>query len=101
MSSDTILKDEQGVRHSYDNIKTQGWLNGQPIGAQAAVNYLREKAVGLFRNGKYDEAIAMQKLATEVLEKVVPGLEDAAKIHEITYPEELDPVVNLRRGSDG
>jgi hypothetical protein len=39
MSRDTILTDETGVRHAYDNLRTQGWLDGHASGLDDAAEF--------------------------------------------------------------
>ncbi len=39
MSRDTILTEGTGVRYSYDNLKTQGWLDGHSSGLMAAAEF--------------------------------------------------------------
>jgi hypothetical protein len=90
MSRDTILTDEANVRYSYDHIRTQSYLEGHSPGLDAAAGFLRTKATALFEAGKHDEAIAMQKLAKEMVEKLEPEMEKRAKQHKKDYPEVIE-----------
>jgi len=84
--SDTIMRDESGVRYSYDNIKTQGWLNGHTSGLDAAVSWLKERAIVLFRDGKYDAAISMRKLADDMHAALYEDMEERASRHQDEFP---------------
>jgi hypothetical protein len=86
MSRDTILTDEAGVRHSYDNLRTQGWLDGHASGLDAAAEFLRERAVKLFRDGKDDEAVQLRRLAGEMVKELRPQMEERSKEHAKTHP---------------
>ena len=90
MSRDIILKDHEGTRYSFDNIKTQGYLDGHSPRVAAAVNWLRNKSVDLFRVKKDQEAIMIRDLADELLAKVDPGVREHAKRHSREYPIILD-----------
>lgn len=87
MSRDTELRDGEGKVWSLDNLCTQHWLDGQPTGAEKAAGWLNEKAVTLFREGKDAEAIAMKKLAKEMLDGVLPGLKKESEKHKTAFPE--------------
>lgn len=84
--SDTILTDEDGVRYSFDNIRTQGWLNGHASGLSAAVTWLKERAVTLFREGKDESATNLRKLADDMDRALRPLMEQKAKRHEHDFP---------------
>ena len=86
MSRDLILKDDDGVRWSYDNIHTQGWLEGHAPGLDAAVGYLKKRAVALFESGKDEEATTMRKLAEEMHKALRPTMEAAALRHSKEHP---------------
>ena len=86
MSRDTILTDEAGVRHSYDNLRTQGWLDGHASGLDAAAEFLRERAVKLFREGKDDEATRLRRLAEEMVKALRPQMERRSKEHAKNHP---------------
>lgn len=87
MSRDTILTDEDGNRYSYERIKTQGWLNGHVLGAEAIVDWLKNKAVDMFKAGRHDEAAKMQLLAVEAAKAVIPKLRNDAEVNGRAYPE--------------
>jgi len=90
MSRDTILKDKDGNRYSYDNLSTQKWLDGHRPGALAVVAWLREKAVDLFRQGKDDAAVQLRKLAEDATKEVIPKLEAQASEHLVEFPIQLE-----------
>jgi ribosomal protein S26 len=87
--SDTILKDDEGQTYSYDNIKTQGWVDGHVAGAQCVAAFLREKAVAAFSAKKDVEAKLFRELADEVIAAVVPDLQRKAEQHMKRHPERL------------
>jgi len=84
--ADTILTDEDGVRYSFDNIKTQGWLNGHASGLSAATDWLKERAVTLFRDGKDEAATNLRKLADDMQRALLPVMEQRAQRHEREFP---------------
>jgi hypothetical protein len=86
MSRDTILTDDAGVRYSYDNLKTQGWLDGHACGLDKAAEFMRERAVELFRAGKDDEASRLRRLAEDMVKTLRPQMERRAKDHAKNYP---------------
>ncbi len=86
MSSDLILTDEDGVRYSYDNLRTQGWLDGHMSGLDIAAEFLRERAVKLFRDGKDDEATRLRRLAEEMAKELSPQMEKRSKEHARNNP---------------
>lgn len=86
MSRDTILTDGTGVRYSYDNLKTQGWLDGHVSGLMAAAEFLRERAVTLFRDGKDDEATRLRRLAEEMVKGLRPQMEERSREHARNHP---------------
>lgn len=92
MSRDTILTDSDGVRYSYDNLRTQSWLEGHTPGAEEAVVVILEKAVSLFREGHHQKAIEMQNLAKEIEEKVTHTQAERSKRHGKEYPIVLPPL---------
>ncbi|HSX22848.1 MAG TPA: hypothetical protein VLE97_08765 [Gaiellaceae bacterium] len=90
MSRDVILTDESDVRYSFSNIKTQGWLNGHTSGLDAAVGWLKERAVKLFRDGKDDAATNLRKLADQMDRELRPDMEARAKRHEKEFPAVIE-----------
>lgn len=86
MSRDTILTDDKDVKYSYDNLKTQGWLNGHASGLEAAAEWLGERAVKLFRDGKDDEATRLRRMAEDMVKELRPQMEARAKTHEKEFP---------------
>ncbi len=86
MSSDTIMTDDKGVRYSYDNLKTQGWLEGHESGLDAAVGFLRERATQLFANRQDGEAIRTRELADELVGELLEGMRRRAVEHARDYP---------------
>ena len=90
MSRDTVLRDEANVSYSYDNLKTQGYLEGHAQGLDRAAGYLREKAGEFFQRGDDGKATLLRGLADELVAKVRPDLVRAAKEHEENHPVVLD-----------
>lgn len=86
MSRDAILTDEAGIRYSYDNLRTQGWLDGHASGLDAAAEFLRERAVRMFRDGKDEEATRLRRLAEEMVKELRPQMEERSKEHAKSYP---------------
>ena len=84
--ADTILTDENGARYSFANIKTQGFLNGHTSGLDAAVDWLKERAVSLFRDGKDEAATSLRKLAEDMKHALRPAMEQRARRHEREFP---------------
>lgn len=89
MSRDRILTGDDGARYSLDNIRTQGWLNGHYGGLDDAVNWLREQAVALFRDGKDEQAVALRKLAERMGAALQPKMRLRAEEHERDFPMRL------------
>lgn len=81
------MKGDDGKVYSYENIKTQGYLNGHAPGVDAAAEYLTGLAVELFKKGQDSAATAMRKLAEDVKKNVKPELEARAKRHEKEFPD--------------
>lgn len=90
MGRDTILKDDADVSYSYSNLKTQGWLEGQPCGLDAAASFLQERAVDLFRQKKDSEAMSLRSLAEEMVKKLKPDMQKRAELHAKECPIILD-----------
>lgn len=87
MSRDTILKDDEGTQYSYDNLKTQGWLEGHVPGIELASNFLMEKAQTLFAGSDADveKAKLLRALSREV-KALTKDAEERAKRHEGMFP---------------
>jgi hypothetical protein len=90
VSRDTILTDEADVRYSYDNIRTQGWLSGHASGLDAAAEYLHERAVKLFRDGKDEEATRLRRLAEDMVKELRPQMEKRTKDHAKEHPAVIE-----------
>jgi len=90
MSRDTILTDSEGDRYSYDNIRTLGFLVGHMSGLDAAVDFLKKRAVALFSNGKDEEAKTLRNLADEMKRELRPGMEANVDRHEKDHPACID-----------
>lgn len=84
--SDCIMTDEEGTRYSFENIKTQGWLDGHASGLDAAVGWVKERAVDLFRAGKDEAATSMRRLAEEMDRDLRSGMEQRARSHREEFP---------------
>jgi len=70
----------------YDNLRTQGWLDGHMSGLDAAAAFLIERAVQWFREGKDHDASRLRYLALEMLEKLRPEMEERSKQHAQDHP---------------
>jgi hypothetical protein len=86
MSRDVILTDEAGVRYSYENLRTQGWLDGHASGLESAADFLLDRAVKLFRDGKDDEAVRLRRLAEEMVKDLRPQMERNSEAHVQNHP---------------
>ena len=84
--ADTLMTDESDVRYSFDNIRTQGWLSGHASGLTAAVEWLKERAVVLFREGKDEPARDLRRLADDMDRALRPAMEQRAKRHATEFP---------------
>lgn len=51
--ADITLTDDADVRYSFENIRTQGWLNGHASGLSVAVEWIKERAVVLLLLERY------------------------------------------------
>ncbi len=89
MSQDTILKDDDGNAWSFDNIKTQGWLDGRAACLDTVDSWLKNRAVELFKAGKDSEAVAMRTLAYDIVKALEPELRQAARNHERDFPAQI------------
>lgn len=87
--ADVVLRDKAGTRYSYDRLVTEGWLDGQPVGADAVIAFLRREATKLFEAGKDNEAIAMRRLADRARDEVRPELVKASTENKRKYPAQL------------
>jgi hypothetical protein len=83
---DTVLQDEDGVRYSYDNLRTQGWLDGHMSGLDLAFGFLVERAVVLFRNQKDEDATRLRRLAEEMVQALRPQMEERSREHAQNFP---------------
>lgn len=90
MSRDLILSDDGGGRYSFENLRTQGWLDGHAPGLEAGAVWLNDQATELFKKGDHEAAIKMQKLSREMVAAVKPVLEASAKRHEKEHPYQLE-----------
>lgn len=86
MSRDTILTDAAGTRYSYDHLRTQGYLDGHGSGLDAAAEFLRERAVQLFRDGKDEEATRLRRLSEEMVRELRPQMEERSRCHAREFP---------------
>jgi len=89
LSGRTRGTDDAGVSCSSDDLdrlKTQGWLEGQVVGLEAAAAYVRERAVALFRAGEDEDAKEMRDLADMMVSALRPKMEKAAEDHDKEFP---------------
>jgi len=94
MSRDVELRDpEDGAVWSLDNLSTQSWLDGQSVGAEAVVMWLKERATLLFAKEQDERAKWLRDLANEAKAEIVPRLKENALRHEREHPSrvETDP----------
>jgi hypothetical protein len=90
MSQDTILKNKNGIRYSFDSIKTQGWLNGHAPGVEMAAKWLRERATMLFNAKKDSEASTLRDLADKMETELVAACHKDATEYSTSHPYVLD-----------
>jgi hypothetical protein len=88
--ADLILKDDDGDRYSFENIRTQGWLEGHTSGLDAAVTWLKERAVTLFRHGKDADAKNLRLLAEDMDRALRTAMEANSKRHEREHPGRVE-----------
>lgn len=72
------------------NLTMQHYLDGKPVGLEAGVAWLKQRATKLFERGKYEEAKAMRELACEMNMEVKPELEAEASKHQRDYPVKME-----------
>jgi hypothetical protein len=89
MSRDTILADDAGVQYSYDNIKTQGYLEGQTRGAELVCGFIRKQAAEAFGDKHDEKAHLLRNLVNEIDSGLIRGLREAAEKHSASNPETL------------
>ena len=89
MSRDTLLKEVDGdLYYSYDNLRTQGYLDGHVSGAEAAIGFVMNRAVSEFKAGREETAIQLRRLAQAISDAVIPDLRERANVHSHQYPAE-------------
>ena len=76
-----------GEIYSYENLRTQGWLDGHKPGVEMAVGWLRNEAIQLFTYGQDERAIALRKMAERMEVELVKIVDERAKEHRTAYPE--------------
>jgi hypothetical protein len=84
--ADTILTDDTGQQYSYENIKTQGWLDGHEAGLDQAVEWLNTQAVSAFKAGDDSIAISLRQLAKQMRSELEPAMKRRAAEHERDFP---------------
>lgn len=89
--ADMILTDESDVRYSFDNICTQGRLDGHASGLSAAVAWIKGRAVGLFQEGKDEAARDLRHLAEDMDRALRPAMEQRAANHAREFPAIIEP----------
>lgn len=75
------MTDEDDVKYSYDNLRTQGWLEGHAGGLDAAAEFLRERAVKWFREGMDDEAARLRRLSEDMVLQLRTLMDAKSKRH--------------------
>lgn len=94
MSRELVLHTDDGVPYSYENIRTQGWLDGHKRGLEFAAGWLRERAVELFRCGLDEKAKELRELATKMETTLGAEFDQQSSRHRTEHPEMmvvLDP----------
>lgn len=89
MSSDTELRDPEGNIWSFENIKTQGYLDGHLGGLERCIQFLEQKSVELFKRRKHQAAISLQEIAVEMSGALNAEMRDACAKHMRQHPEKL------------
>jgi hypothetical protein len=87
MADANLLDESSGIRYSYDNIKTQGYLEGHEAGLDQVVSWLQDRAVALFRDEKDDQAVALRRLAKDLDRELRPVMREHATRHERDFPD--------------
>lgn len=85
--ADIELHDDEGNVYSFDNIKTQGWLDGHRPGMERAAMYLRDRAVEEFKRGHDNAATALRNLANEMEKTLGEEMDKRAAQHAVDYPD--------------
>lgn len=89
MSKELHMRGNDGNLYSFENIKTQGWLDGHIPGVEAAQAWLMGKAIEAFRLGNDEEATALRDAARQMPFDLLPPLKAKAQKHKEEYPEEV------------
>ena len=89
MGRDLSLFTSDGVPYSYENIRTQGWLDGHRPGIEMAAGWFRERAVELFRSGLDERARDLRQLAERMEKELGSKVEIRANEHRTDHPEML------------
>lgn len=89
MSRDITLLDPESVPYSYDNIRTQGWLDGHRPGIEMSVGWLKERSVEFFRCGLDERARDLRQLAERMEKELVGKVVETALEHRKNHPESL------------
>jgi hypothetical protein len=87
MCEDVVLTDENGRRYSYENIRTQSWLDGHLHGMEAAAGWLRRKASRLFEAGRNKEAVVLRNMANDMAKELGVSLKAQSSTHREAHPE--------------
>lgn len=85
--ADLELHDDEGNTYSFDNIMTQGWLEGHRPGLERAATYLRDQAVEEFKRGNDNAARALRDLANKMETTLGKEMDDRAAQHAKDYPD--------------
>lgn len=88
MSSETLLRDEQGNVYCYETLYTQAWLEGHAPGIDRVAKHILNMASECFARGDDHRAHMLRELSQHV------GLSmQAAAITEANEHEKNHPVV--------
>lgn len=89
MGRDLRLVTSDGVPYSYENIRTQGWLDGHRPGIEMAAGWFRERAVELFRCGLDERARELRQLAETMEKELYTKVDLRSAEHRTDHPEML------------
>lgn len=78
--------DNEGATLDLDNLATQKWLDGQCVGCDAVMAWLRMEAVKLFEAGDDAKAKELRDLAARLPREVKTELAQAAARHSKDHP---------------
>lgn len=90
MSRDVLLKGPDDKTYSYENVRTQSYLEGHEPGVEMVVKWFMARAANLFCRGEYDGARGLRELVLEMKGEVVKECKERVDAHRQGYPEVVD-----------